>query len=276
MSEPTSSSAPVGTEPLQFDRAEFDAASQEAPQKLQCAACNKPLLSSYYELNGVPACAECREKAEKGFRPRPGVSGFLKAVGIGLGGAAVGAGIYYAILALTGYEVGLISILVGFLAGAGVKKGSGGYGGWKYQTLAVGLTYVAICCTYIPMIYNGMKEQATAAALEPEAVQASAAPVAIEASPDGTVEAVGVEDLEEEAAPGWFMWGIIFVIALAAPFLAGFENILGIAIIGFGLYQAWAINKAPVLAVAGPFPVGDQRFAMPPIPSEAPAPLSPS
>ncbi|HEX2223384.1 MAG TPA: hypothetical protein VHN15_04165 [Thermoanaerobaculia bacterium] len=41
MSEPTSPSAPVNAESLQFDRAEFDAASpQEAPQKLQCAACN--------------------------------------------------------------------------------------------------------------------------------------------------------------------------------------------------------------------------------------------
>ncbi|HEX2223383.1 MAG TPA: hypothetical protein VHN15_04160, partial [Thermoanaerobaculia bacterium] len=79
---------------------------------------------------------------------------------------------------MTGYEVGLISILVGFLVGAGVKKGSGGYGGWKYQTLAVALTYVAICCTYIPMIYTGMKDEAAKAALEPEVVTAATAPAA--------------------------------------------------------------------------------------------------
>ncbi|HEX2224233.1 MAG TPA: hypothetical protein VHN15_08500, partial [Thermoanaerobaculia bacterium] len=115
--------------------------------------------------------------------------------------------------------------------------------------------------------------EAAKAALEPEVVTAAAAPAAVEASPAGTVEAV---DVQEEAAAGWFVWAVIFVIALAAPFLAGFENILGIAIIGFGLYQAWAINKAPVLAVAGPFPVGDQRFSTPLVPSEAPAPLSPS
>lgn len=272
MSEPTSPSSAVNADSLQFDRAEYGSENpQEAPGKLQCAACQRPLLSSYFELNGIPACAECRDKAEKSFRPRPGFSGFLKAAGIGLGGAAVGAGVYYAILALTGYEVGLVAILVGFLAGAGVKKGSGGYGGWKYQAMAIVLTYVAICCTYIPMIYPGVQDQFARAALAPEVFNAAPGPAAAAAT---------AEPVEPSALDGplgsLVLWFVVLVIALAAPFLGGFENILGLLIIGFGLYQAWSMNKAPVLAVAGPFRVGDQRFAQPYAASEAPAPVQPA
>jgi hypothetical protein len=261
MSEPTSSSAPADASSLQFDRAEYaPEAAQEAPGKLQCAPCGRTLLSSYFELNGVPTCAECREKIEKSFRPRPGFSGFLKAAAFGLAGAAVGAGVYYAILALANLEVGLISILVGFLAGAGVHKGSGGYGGWKYQTLAVVLTYLAIVCTYIPMIYAEVGDQFASEA----------------ATAAGPAEALTAPAADSGKPPGWMLGIIVFVAALAAPFLAGFENILGLLIIGFGLYQAWKVNKAPVLAVAGPFQVGDQRFAQPFTASAAPVPVTPS
>ena len=48
----------------------------------------------------------------------------------------------------------------------------------------------------------------------------------------------------------------IFVIAAALPFLAGFENIIGLLIIGFALWEAWKINRKVELAVVGPFQVG--------------------
>jgi len=40
-------------------------------------------------------------------------------------------------------------------------------------------------------------------------------------------------------------------LALAAPFLAGASNIMGIIIIGIGLYEAWKFNKRVI--VNGPF-----------------------
>jgi hypothetical protein len=45
---------------------------------------------------------------------------------------------------------------------------------------------------------------------------------------------------------------IVAVIAIAAPFLAGFENIIGLVIIGIGLYEAWKLNKRTELAISGP------------------------
>jgi len=41
-----------------------------------------------------------------------------------------------------------------------------------------------------------------------------------------------------------------------APFLAGFENILGLVIIGFALFQAWKMNRRAPLAISGPYAVG--------------------
>ena len=69
-------------------------------------------------------------------------------IGVGLAGTIV----YWAILAATGYEFGLIAIVVGFAVGKAVHWGSRGRGGWAYQTLAIGLTYLAIVSAYVPMI----------------------------------------------------------------------------------------------------------------------------
>jgi hypothetical protein len=45
-------------------------------------------------------------------------------------------------------------------------------------------------------------------------------------------------------------------IALAAPFLQGAENLIGLLIIGFGLWQAWSLNKRADVAIEGPFALG--------------------
>jgi hypothetical protein len=44
------------------------------------------------------------------------------------------------------------------------------------------------------------------------------------------------------------------LLMLAVPFLGGIENLLGLVIIGIGVYEAWKINKRVPLAIAGPFP----------------------
>jgi len=49
----------------------------------------------------------------------------------------------------------------------------------------------------------------------------------------------------------------VVAIAVAAPFLMGVSNVLGIIIIGIGLYEAWKINKRVPLVVHGPFQVAD-------------------
>jgi hypothetical protein len=52
----------------------------------------------------------------------------------------------------------------------------------------------------------------------------------------------------------------VFIVALAfvAPFLGGFENIIGIAIIAFGLWEAYKINRRAAAEINGPWSVKSQ------------------
>ena len=47
------------------------------------------------------------------------------------------------------------------LVGKGVRMGSGGRGGPGYQALAMVLTYLAIVATYVPMIIESVKGEAS-------------------------------------------------------------------------------------------------------------------
>ncbi len=149
-------------------------------------------------------------------------------------------------LALTGYEFGLIAIVVGFLVGAAVRKGDG-RGGWKYQALAMFLTYTSIVSSYVPLIIREVQTQQQKATL-PAAASDTAAPAIVFDSATVSETASGPSNPVIVILLGI---GVIY----ALPFLAGFENILGLVIIAIGLYEAWKLNKRAELKIAGPFKV---------------------
>jgi len=245
-SDPTPVSSP---ERLRFDE---PAQASAAPT---CARCQAPITAAYYEVNGHVVCAGCKSALQQAPAGSSG-SRLLRAAAYGSGGAILGAGIYYAILAITGYEIGLVAIAVGWLVGRGVQKGSRGMGGWAYQTLAVGLTYLAIVSTYIPFIVKSAMDQpatASAAAAAPDATGAGGDSVTVQ-----PVVATTADSSRSGMTAGRLALGLIALIALAAaaPFLAGFENILGLVIIGFALYQAWQMNRRASLTINGPYAVG--------------------
>ena len=197
----------------------------------------------------------CKGRFETELSRGSGAGRFARAAAFGLGAAAVGAGIYYAILVLTGYEVGLVAILVGWFVGQAVHRGGGGRGGWAYQSLAVGLTYFAIVSTYIPMIVKGINEKPAAAA--------AAAPAPSTPSTDAPSAPSNVKVQQVSLGGVALGVGALLLIAAAAPFLAGFQNILGVLIISFGLYQAWKLNRKVVLAFNGPYAVAAARTGDP-------------
>jgi hypothetical protein len=53
----------------------------------------------------------------------------------------------------------------------------------------------------------------------------------------------------------------LLVMAYALPFLGGFQNIVGLLIIAFGVWQAWAMNRPLVIEVTGPHPIGGSPSA---------------
>lgn len=257
---------------LQFEKAEFGSGAEAASA---CARCGKPLRQTYFTVDGAPACPVCRNQIATEGTAGSGPGRFARACILGGVAGAVGAALWYGIREATGYEVGLISILLGIMVGIAVRIGSRGRGGLLYQALAVFITYSAIASTYIPPILSEFRNLGEAEATE--AGEEGSAPAASpeaeaprEAGATGTVTAAETEvaGLEEGADLGELSAAeltvgiavfavIVVVLAYAAPFLGGVENIIGIAIIAFGLWEAWRINRRQEHTIDGPFRVGE-------------------
>lgn len=140
---------------------DFDSVEYEGEQKSggTCEFCNRTLQGFYYTINDQVSCESCKFGIESDMQPGGGSKRFLKAVLFGFPAAALGAGIYYAVAALSGYEFGLIAILIGFMVGAAVRAGANRRGGWVYQGLAMMLTYLAIASTYIPPALTALNSE---------------------------------------------------------------------------------------------------------------------
>lgn len=215
---------------LRFDKAKFD---ESGATSLSCAFCKRDVSATYFEINGQTACEQCRFALESSRAEGSPLGRALRAVLGGAVGGIVGAAIYYAVLAVTGYEIGLVAIVVGLLVGFGVRWGSGGIGGRGYQTLAAAITYVAIVSTHVPFFVEEARKHGEAAATAPA---------------------------EPEATAGTLFLAVAAVIlfVLASPFLGGIQNVIGILIIGFALYQAWRVNAYTPVQIEGPFQIGSK------------------
>jgi hypothetical protein len=263
---------------LQFERAEHS--DQTRSQTVSCAACGTP-LSSYFEVNGKLACEPCKDAAQAS-QSASHLPGLLRGAALGAIAAAVGAGIYYAIAQLTGYEFGLMSIVLGLMVGFAVRRGARGRGGWRYQALAMFLCYAAICATYVPRVLEAMRKSGeksgqaaasqTAAARSPASAAGESgaakggtpatgqAAARTETTPAPAASAEKVTPVEPPSLSGFLgAVGMLLALTLALPFLAGFENLMGLVIIGIGLYEAWKVNRAAPFSVSGPFAVGAAR-----------------
>lgn len=209
---------------LQFDKAEFTEPPSEVQDgPLMCTGCSREIDGSFWEINGAAVCEPCFHRITA---PPPGTraSRFLAALGWGSGASVLGCLLYYAIYRLTGYELGLVAVVVGVGVGMGVRRGARGIGGVWYQLLAIGLTYLSITTSYFLALLH-----------------------------ESTIQGYELDALGRVIVFGW---------SLAMPFLNGFSGLLGILIIGFGLYEAWKFNRRPPkLQIDGPFVLEDEEPA---------------
>jgi hypothetical protein len=209
---------------LSFERAEFES---QATAGLACAFCRRPIDKQYWQINKRAACAECRGQVQREVEGSMSRARFLGALQYGVLAAAAGSVGWIVISKLTGYEIGIVAIGIGYLVGKAVRKGAGGFGGRRYQVLAMLLTYSAIALASLPAIFEALRQA-------PHHEAASAAP--------------GL------AAMLWG-WTLILGIALASPFLGGVQNFMGLIIIGIGLYEAWKLTRAVPVQLLGPFAI---------------------
>lgn len=229
-----------------------------------CADCNAPASEAFYVLNDRTVCPNCVASVRAGLRAGTGTRRLFRSLLAGGAAAVVCAVAWFAIRELTGFEFGLVAIVVGLAVGFAVKWGSRGRGGRRYQLLAVFLTYSAIVVTYVPYVADGLVTAAEESEQEEGPGNARASGTT---QPSSDVATTTAEDASQQigtlkAAFTLALFLLICcVIAFIAPFLE--MDIIGLIIIAIGIWEAWKINTRPRADISGPFKMSPGGEAVP-------------
>ncbi len=195
----------------------------------------------------------------------------MKAFLFGSIAAAVGAAIYRMILFGTGWNIGLVAVVVGYMVGGAVRTGSGERGGRFYQFLAVFLTYSATVGMFVPEVWKAIaagpktrKEAAKVAGKEgPEppkgevGQKAGNVPAGNAAQPGAGEKPPHPSVLYLLYLIGMLLLTLLLMIGLIylIPLYVGFHNPISLLIFGFALWQAWVLNRRSDATVTGPYRV---------------------
>jgi len=210
-----------------------------------CVVCQKTIADKYFDINGQPTCDRCKQQVARHAETPKGFGAFGRAVLYGLGAAILGAALYYAVIAITDFEIGLVAIAIGFMVGYAIRKATDNRGGLRFQILAIVLTYWAVGLAYVPFVFSG----------DSHAPDAQIAPASTEAASPESEPAPAAEPLG--AAGAIIGIGLLFALSFALPVLSVFSSLPGglisAAIIAFGMQQAWRMTGAPQVVITGPF-----------------------
>lgn len=223
-----------------------------------CALCHTPFEAEYFDVGGQQICRACSEKVayhtatprEMSTLVRAGVAGFVACI--------LGAGLYFAVMAISGLEVGLVSIAISYMVGYGVRLGTRGRGGRRYQVLALVLTYWAIGLAYSSLAIKAAFDrpaEGTNASLSGSRQSGAAKPPAASQPPDAGRE-------KRPVSGRGALLSLLYLLAFTfvMPVLAVVSDLPGglisAAIIAFGMMRAWKLTAAPVVTVTGPYRIG--------------------
>ncbi|HEX6534019.1 MAG TPA: hypothetical protein VF041_05450 [Gemmatimonadaceae bacterium] len=262
----TANDAHAGNEELQFDRvaSRTPTPDQASPHRaVVCAACSTPIQTYYFHVNGKVACSRCRNAAESKLATPTGLGPMARATALGIGAAIAGAVVYYGVIAITEFEIGIVAILIGYMVGWAVRKGAAGRGGRRFQVLAAILTYWSVGLAYTPIAMKGATGDH---AHEPTAAAVDSARTATSASmPDAsgdTTKARAAHPAKKHAGPAAllsvFFVLLVFVFALPIIAIVGSlpSGLISAFIIFIGLRQAWRMTAGTPFEVSGPYRVG--------------------
>jgi hypothetical protein len=243
------------TGPLQFDQAEF-AGGQGSRT---CARCSRASADEYFEARGQVLCRECAGALGGG-----GKAPWWRAALYGAGAALAGTAVWFIIIKATDSEWGLVAIALGLFVGVAVRKGSGGRGGWKFQTLAMALTYMSITASHAPFLVAGLARGAQESTAKKAGTNEPEPAAAKQVAPDKAAAA----PVRPSAAGLFLFLTIILALSFVAPFLGG-SGVMGLIIIAIALYEAWKINRR--VPISGPFRAGPVEGGAASPPPAAPA-----
>jgi hypothetical protein len=246
----------------QFGTAEYAA----APGGDHCQTCNQAIADSYYRVNGAITCSRCAQET-RSVLPVDSHKAYVRGLFYGVGGAVAGLILYSTFAIVTGLLIGFVSLAVGYIVAKSMMKGSGGFGGRRYQVAAALLTYAAVSMSAVPI---GISQVIKAKKAEQAAHAVPSPPPA--ASPQGQTPAEQPSLADDPSAPqqnhsdhspakpkmglGAALAGLALV-GLASPFLElqdPMHGLIGLVILFVGIQIAWRIAAGrPAVEITGPF-----------------------
>jgi hypothetical protein len=214
-----------GAPSLQFDTAIPQVAPSivAATPGAACSVCQSGLVTEYYDVNGQSVCGTCRAQLADMAQTPSGVGALGKAGLFGLGAAIAGAILYYAVIAITNFEIGIVAIAIGYMVGWAVRTGAGNRGGRRFQVLALVLTYWAVGLAYTPLAFQEMT--------------------------GGGAQLV-------------FLIGFSLVLPILSVVSSMPGGLISAAIIAFGMHQAWQMTGAPAMTISGPYRIAGDSAAV--------------
>ena len=264
--------AETPTGPLQFDKVEIerpDVPDTQAPPTVACSSCNRTIRNHYFAVGGSSICDLCKRSLVNASIEAQGWPALIKALLFGLGASVAGAIVYYAVIAITDYEIGLVAILIGYMVGFAVRKATQGFGGRRYQVMAVALTYFAVGLAYVPLVLSQASQETAPTSTVSAAPATPEAPETTEAA--ATPEPSAVSLTEDASEPPQLIGAggalkalvFLFLFSFALPAIAVVSSfpsgILSAIIIGVGLRQAWQMTAAAAIDVTGPYKLGQAQ-----------------
>lgn len=223
------------------------------------------MRTQYFALNERPICAKCRPQFAKMIERGVGAAAMRRAVTQGvlttlLGAAALAIGV----IVFPFFRLPIV-VGIGWFMGKRIMAAVDGYGGRRYQYLAVGLTYLAILLgSLVPAIKRANDDAKRRAAIAAADIRTLATQ---QRQLNEEFEALGIEDDVPEPVAEPSTGKSVFAF-LILPMLAMFEFGLyaagvGLLALGFALYKAWDLTDGQGLdlVLKGPFRVGSGPIA---------------
>ena len=223
------------------------------------------MRTQYFALNERPICAKCRPQFAKLIERGVGAAAMRRAVTQGilttlLGAAALAVGV----IIFPFFRLPIV-VGIGWFMGKRIMATVDGYGGRRYQYLAVGLTYLAILLgSLVPAMKRAHDDAKRRAAIEAAQIRTLATQTQ---QINEELESLGIEPVRPDPEPEASL-GKSFFALLILPMLAMFEFGLyvagvGLLALGFALYKAWDLTDGQGLdlVLKGPFRVGSGPIA---------------
>lgn len=257
---------------------------------MACSECKAPMRDKYFALNERPICAKCKPTFAKRIERGTSSAAFWRSAFTGLGVALAGAVAMGLVVTAFPFARIFLLIPIGFLVGKTVMSAIDGYGGRRYQYLAVALTYFGISLgQVVPAIREAKDSQVRREAIRADtnrtlatqglALQEAMDDIASDSTFAGSALAEDDEGDESESAdeaaapvqsgtpakPAEESSGprSLIVLFLFLPILSLMQfglhtTAVGFLALGYALYQAWTRTDGHGLdlRLRGPFRVG--------------------